>query len=107
MYGKEGRREKTRRNEDYEQICLFRSDDCPLSCIREGERESEMESDGPGSTRNLLFSLFLFSSFSPSVGRFRMAELMYAYVCSIREATTGEAKKGLNTILVTFANTKK
>lgn len=66
-----------------------------------------MESDGPGNTRNPPFSLFLFSSFSPSVGRFRMVELMYVHVRSIREATTGEAKKGPNTILVTFANTEK
>jgi hypothetical protein len=70
-----------------------------------------MESDGSGNTRNPLLSLShsisLFSSFSPPVGRFRMVELMYVRVCSIREATTGEAKKGPNTTLPTFANTEK
>ena len=78
------------------------------------KREKTMENDDSGNTRNPLFShsSFLFSLFffvGLSVGRFRMVELMYMHGCSIREATTGEAKKGAeyNTILVTFANTEK
>jgi hypothetical protein len=85
-------RKKSKENEDYEQICLFRSDDddCPLSCIRGRERWRATVR----ATHVILYSLILSFSFLFFFSVGRSLSDGWTYVCACMFNKRGDDWRG-------------